>query len=96
MRTIDVNLVKDSYKVLYADIQNGIQTILRESLEDRKIAIISDTDAANNNMDELEKAIKDGLNSDVATVIDIPIDPEEDVLPFVAPGTGLKDMILPS
>ena len=38
-------------------------------------------------MDELEKAIKDGLNSDVATVIDIPIDPEEDVLPFVAPGT---------
>ena len=47
-------------------------------------------------MDELEKAIKDGLNSDVATVIDIPIDPEEDVLPFVAPGTGVKDMILPS
>ena len=47
-------------------------------------------------MDELEKAIKDGLNSDVATVIDIPIDPEEDVLPFVAPGPGLKDMILPS
>ena len=27
---------------------------------------------------------------------DIPIDPEEDVLPFVAPGTPLKDMILPS
>ena len=47
-------------------------------------------------MDELEKAIKSGLNSDVATVIDIPIDPEEDVLPFVAPGTSLKDMILPS
>jgi acetolactate synthase-1/2/3 large subunit len=47
-------------------------------------------------MDELEKAIKAGLSSDVATVIDIPIDPEEDVLPFVAPGTGLKDMILPS
>ncbi len=47
-------------------------------------------------MDELDKAIKTGLNSDVATVIDIPIDPEEDVLPFVAPGTGLKDMILPS
>ena len=47
-------------------------------------------------MDELEKAIKTGLNSDVATVIDIPIDPEEDVLPFVAPGTSLKEMILPS
>ena len=47
-------------------------------------------------LDELEKAIKAGLSSDVTTVIDIPIDPEEDVLPFVAPGTPLKDMILPS
>ena len=47
-------------------------------------------------LDELEKAIKTGLNTDVATVIDIPIDPVEDVLPFVAPGTSLKDMILPS
>ncbi|AJZ75169.1 biosynthetic-type acetolactate synthase large subunit [Candidatus Nitrosotenuis cloacae] len=48
------------------------------------------------NLDELGQAIKAGLKSDVATVIDIPIDPEEDVLPFVAPGTSLKDMILPS
>ncbi len=47
-------------------------------------------------LDELENAIKIGLKSDVTTVIDIPIDPEEDVLPFVAPGTPLKDMILPS
>ncbi|MFQ5572775.1 MAG: biosynthetic-type acetolactate synthase large subunit [Nitrosopumilaceae archaeon] len=47
-------------------------------------------------LDELEKAIKIALKSDVATVIDIPIDPLEDVLPFVAPGTPLKDMILPS
>ncbi|MCA9812126.1 MAG: biosynthetic-type acetolactate synthase large subunit [Nitrosarchaeum sp.] len=47
-------------------------------------------------MDELDKAIRTALNSDVATVIDIPIDPEEDVLPFVAPGTSLSDMILPS
>lgn len=47
-------------------------------------------------MDELDKAIKNALSSDVATVIDIPIDPEEDVLPFVAPGTSLSDMILPS
>lgn len=44
-------------------------------------------------MQELEKAIRIGLKSDVATVIDITIDPEEDVYPFVAPGTGLKDMI---
>jgi acetolactate synthase-1/2/3 large subunit len=42
---------------------------------------------------ELEKAIKSALKTEVATVIDIPIDPEEDVYPFVAPGTGLKDMI---
>jgi len=47
-------------------------------------------------LDELERAIKAGLKSDVTTVIDIPIDPQEDVLPFVAPGTPLKDMILPS
>jgi acetolactate synthase-1/2/3 large subunit len=42
---------------------------------------------------DLEKAIKAAMKSDVATVIDIPIDPDEDVYPFVAPGTGLKDMI---
>ena len=47
-------------------------------------------------MDELDKAIKSAISSEVATVIDIPIDPEEDVLPFVAPGTSLSDMILPS
>ncbi len=44
-------------------------------------------------MQELEKAIKTAIKSDVATVIDIPIDPDEDVYPFVAPGSGLKDMI---
>jgi acetolactate synthase I/II/III large subunit len=45
---------------------------------------------------ELENAIISALKSNVATVIDIPIDPEEDVYPFVAPGTGLKDMIVGS
>jgi acetolactate synthase-1/2/3 large subunit len=44
-------------------------------------------------MQELEKAIKSAIKGDVATVIDIPIDPDEDVYPFVAPGTGLKDMV---
>ncbi len=44
-------------------------------------------------MQELDKAIRTAVKSDIATVIDIPIDPEEDVYPFVAPGTGLKDMI---
>ena len=47
-------------------------------------------------MEELDRAIKSALGSNVATVIDIPIDPEEDVLPFVAPGTSLEDMVLPS
>lgn len=45
---------------------------------------------------ELDNAIKSALRGNVATVIDIPIDPEEDVYPFVAPGTGLKDMIIGS
>jgi acetolactate synthase-1/2/3 large subunit len=45
---------------------------------------------------ELDNAIRSALKSNVATVIDIPIDPEEDVYPFVAPGTGLKDMIVGS
>lgn len=44
-------------------------------------------------MKDLDKAIRVAIKSDVATVIDIPIDPDEDVYPFVAPGTGLKDMI---
>lgn len=44
-------------------------------------------------VNDLEGAIKKALKNDVATVIDIAIDPEEDVYPFVAPGTGLKDMI---
>ncbi len=47
-------------------------------------------------LDEVGNAVKTALKSDIATVIDIPMDPEEDVLPFVAPGTPLKDMILPS
>jgi acetolactate synthase-1/2/3 large subunit len=47
-------------------------------------------------LDEVGKAVQTAIKSDVATVIDIPIDPQEDVLPFVAPGTSLKDMILPS
>ncbi|MEM2211143.1 MAG: biosynthetic-type acetolactate synthase large subunit [Nitrososphaerales archaeon] len=45
-------------------------------------------------MDEFTKAVKLALSSDVTTVIDVIISPEEDVLPFVAPGSALKDMIL--
>ena len=42
---------------------------------------------------ELEQAMISALKTEVATVIDISIDPEEDVYPFVVPGTGLKDMV---
>jgi acetolactate synthase-1/2/3 large subunit len=45
-------------------------------------------------LDEFAKAVKLGLRSDVATVIDVPISPEEDVFPFVVPGTALKDMVV--
>lgn len=44
-------------------------------------------------LSELDNAIRSALKMEVATVIDIVIDPEEDVYPFVVPGTGLKDMI---
>jgi len=44
-------------------------------------------------LEELDTALKKAMNTDVASVIDISIDPEEDVYPFVAPGIGLKDMI---
>ncbi len=47
-------------------------------------------------LDEIGRAVKTALGNNVATVIDIPINPEEDVLPFVAPGTSLKEMVLPS
>lgn len=45
-------------------------------------------------IDEVAKAVKLGLRSEIATVIDVPISPEEDVFPFVVPGTALKDMIV--
>lgn len=42
---------------------------------------------------EMSEAVKKSLRSDVTTVIDIPIDPEENVLPMVPGGYGLKDVI---
>ena len=45
-------------------------------------------------MNEFEKALKNALNSDVATVIDVPINPDEDVFPFVVPNTALTDMVI--
>ncbi len=42
---------------------------------------------------EMSEAVKKSLRSDVTTVIDVPIDPEENVLPMVPGGYGLKDVI---
>ena len=38
---------------------------------------------------EFHNAVKTALNSEVTTVIDVPIDSENDVVPFVPPGCGL-------
>jgi acetolactate synthase-1/2/3 large subunit len=43
---------------------------------------------------EFEAAVRRAIASDVSTVIDVPIDPEENVYPIVPPGMGLKDALL--
>ena len=43
---------------------------------------------------ELEKEVRRALDSTVATVIDVPISPEENVLPMLPPGAGIKEMIV--
>ena len=43
---------------------------------------------------ELSKAVKLALNSEVTTVIDVPISAEENVFPMVPAGMGLKDTML--
>ncbi|MDR2203761.1 MAG: biosynthetic-type acetolactate synthase large subunit [Nitrososphaerota archaeon] len=40
-------------------------------------------------IDKFKKAIKTAINSKITTVIDVPINPEIDVVPFVPPGYGL-------
>jgi len=40
---------------------------------------------------ELSEAVKDALTSDVTTVIDVPISPEEDAIPMLRPGAGLEE-----
>jgi len=46
--------------------------------------------------EDFSKAIKKVLKSEVTTVIDVPISPEENVLPMVPAGMGLKDMMVDS
>jgi acetolactate synthase-1/2/3 large subunit len=42
---------------------------------------------------EFSKAVRDAMKSEVTTVIDVPISPEENVFPIVPPGRGLKEMV---
>ena len=42
---------------------------------------------------EFSKAVKKALKSEVTTVIDVPISPEENVFPMIPAGKGLKDTI---
>ncbi|MGQ9542895.1 MAG: biosynthetic-type acetolactate synthase large subunit [Candidatus Bathyarchaeia archaeon] len=44
-------------------------------------------------VEEFSKAVEESLKSEVTTVIDVPIDPEENVLPMVPAGYSLKDVI---
>ena len=44
-------------------------------------------------LNEFSSAIKEALKTEVTTVIDVPINPEDDVFPMVPPGKGLKDTI---
>jgi acetolactate synthase-1/2/3 large subunit len=43
---------------------------------------------------ELESAVGKAVRSHVTTVIDVPISPEENVLPMLPPGAGIKEMIV--
>jgi len=45
-------------------------------------------------IEDFENAIKQSIKSDVATVIDIPISPEENVFPMIPTGKSYKDIIV--
>ena len=45
-------------------------------------------------IETFEAAVRRAIKSDVSTVIDVPIDPEENVYPIVPPCAGLKDALL--
>jgi len=42
---------------------------------------------------EFSEAVKKAIKTDITTVIDVPISPEENVFPMVPTGAGIKDMI---
>jgi acetolactate synthase-1/2/3 large subunit len=41
---------------------------------------------------ELSDAVKSALTSKITTIIDVPVSPEEDATPMLAPGAGLKEV----
>ena len=43
---------------------------------------------------QIEAAIRRSISEKQTTVIDVPIDPEENVYPMIPPGMGLKDILL--
>jgi len=45
-------------------------------------------------LNELSDVLRRAVSSDVTTIIDVPIHPEENVLPMVPPGKGIDEMIL--
>jgi acetolactate synthase-1/2/3 large subunit len=45
------------------------------------------------NLDAFRTAVRRAIKADMPTVIDVPIDPDENVLPMIPPGMGLKDTL---
>jgi acetolactate synthase-1/2/3 large subunit len=45
-------------------------------------------------INQIKSAIKRSISEKQTTVIEVPIDPEEDVYPMIPPGMGLKDILL--
>ncbi|MCL7388482.1 MAG: thiamine pyrophosphate-dependent enzyme, partial [Thaumarchaeota archaeon] len=45
--------------------------------------------------EEVEKAVSNAIRNNTPLVVDVIIDPEADVLPFVPPGRSYKDIIIP-
>jgi acetolactate synthase-1/2/3 large subunit len=43
---------------------------------------------------ELSEAVKNALKSEIMTVIDVPVSPEEDAAPMLAPGAGLEEVTI--
>jgi acetolactate synthase-1/2/3 large subunit len=43
---------------------------------------------------ELSEAVKNALKSEITTVIDVPVSPEEDAAPMLAPGAGLEEVTI--